>query len=187
MKQTIVAVLWIGLILVHPVQATEFTGIQIDGSSLDFVYTQMGVPVEGRFKKFAAELNFDPGNLSTAKATFDLDVTSIDAGSTEANDEVAGKDWFDTKTFPDAAFVSTGFKALGGNRYQVSGNISIKGRTQSISVPFTLTPGDTLSVIDGGFMLKRADFAIGEGIWTDFGTVANEIQIKFHFLANARD
>lgn len=187
MKQSIIVVLWSGLVLVHPVQATEFTGIQADGSSLDFVYTQMGVPVEGHFNKFAAQLNFDPGNLSTAKALFDLDVTSIDTGSTEANDEVVGKDWFDTKTFPHAAFVSTGFKALGGNRYQVSGNISIKGRTQSISAPFTLNPQGTLSVIDGGFMLKRADFAIGVGSWTDFGTVANEIRIKFHFLANARD
>lgn len=186
MKQAIAAVLWIVPTLAHPVQATEFTGIQTDGSSLDFVYTQMGVPVEGRFKKFAAQLNFDPDNLSTAKATIDLDVSSIDAGSTEANNEVAGKDWFNAKTFPHAEFVSTGFKALGGNRYQVSGNLNIKGRTQNVSAPFTLSPGGALAVIDGGFMLNRADFAIGEGSWTDFSTVANEIRIKFHFLVNTR-
>lgn len=187
MKQNIIVVLLGSLALVHQVQATELTSIQADGSTLDFVYTQMGVPVEGHFKKFAALLNFDPSKLSTAKAMFDLDVASIDAGSQEASDEVVGKDWFNTKAFPHAVFVSTGFKALGGNRYQVSGNISIKGRTQSISAPFTLNPRGTLSVIDGEFMLNRADFAIGEGIWADFGTVANEVQIKFHFLANARD
>ena len=41
-------------------------------------------------------------------------------------------------------------------------------------------------LVDGAFVLKRADFAIGEGSWSDFGTVANEIQIKFHFLAKAK-
>ncbi len=187
MKQNIFVVLLGSLALVHPVQATELTSIQTDRSTLNFVYTQMGVPVEGHFKKFDAQLNFDPAKLSTAKAVFDLDVASIDAGSQEASDEVAGKDWFNTKTFPHAVFVSTGFKALGGNRYEVSGHISIKGHMQNISAPFTLNPRGTLSVVDGEFMLKRADFAIGEGIWADFGTVANEIQIKFHFLANAGD
>lgn len=185
MKQSILAALLASLVFANQVQAIELTSIQTDRSELSFVYTQMGVPVEGRFKKFTAQLSFDLAKLATAKAVLDLDLASIDAGSPEASDEVAGKDWFNTKTFPRAEFVSTGFKALGGNRYEVSGNISIKGHTQAVVAPFTLDPQGNITIVDGAFVLKRADFSIGEGIWADFGTVANEIQIKFLFLASA--
>lgn len=167
------------------VYAVEFTNIQADKSKLSFVYKQMGVPMDGDFKKFNVQLNFDPAKLANAKVAFDLDLASIDAGSEEANDEVAGKDWFNTKVFPKATFVSSGIKQLSSNRYEVSGKMTIKGRTQAISAPFTFTPQGNSALVDGAFVLKRADFAIGEGSWADYGTVANEIQIKFHFLAKA--
>lgn len=173
------------IVFLSMAHAVEFTNIQADKSKLSFVYKQMGVPMDGDFKKFSAQLNFDPAKLANAKVTFVLDLASIDAGSEEANDEVAGKDWFNTKAFPKATFASTGIKQLGSNRYEVSGKMTIKGRTQAISAPFTFTPQGNTALVDGAFVLKRADFAIGEGSWADFGTVANEIQIKFHFLAKA--
>ncbi len=185
MKQNIVAILLGSLAFAPVAQSAEFTSIQTDKSNLNFVYTQMNVPMDGHFRKFSAQLSFDPARLSAARAVIDLDLASIDAGSDEANDEVAGKEWFNTKTFPQARFVSTGFKALGGNRYEVSGKMSIKGRTQNVSAPFTFSPQGNAAIVDGAFVLKRADFAIGEGSWADFGTVANEIQIKFHFLAGS--
>jgi polyisoprenoid-binding protein YceI len=165
--------------------AAEFTSIKADKSALSFVYMQMGVPVDGHFKRFSAQFSFDPAKPAAANAIFDLDLASIDAGSEEANDEVAGKEWFNTKVFSQAKFVSTSFKALGGNRYEVSGKMNIKGRTKIVTAPFTFSSQGNTAVVDGAFSLKRADFAIGEGSWSDFGTVANEIQIKFHFLASA--
>jgi hypothetical protein len=39
--------------------------------------------------------------------------------------------------------------------------------------------------LEGSFAIKRLDFLIGEGEWTDVSTVANEIQIKFHLVVNA--
>ncbi len=185
MKKNVVALLLTGLALGPLAQAAEFTSIQADKSSLGFIYKQMGVAVDGHFKKFSAQLSFDPAKPATATAAFDLILASIDAGSEEANDEVAGKDWFNIKAFPRAKFQSTGVKSLGGNRYEVIGKMTIKGRTQMVSAPFTFNPQGNAAVIDGAFVLKRADYAIGEGSWSDFGTVANAIQIKFHFLANA--
>jgi polyisoprenoid-binding protein YceI len=181
----IIAILASGLAFTSLAQAVEFNQIQAEKSTLGFVYKQMGVPVDGSFKKFAAQLSFDPAKLNMAKAALDLDVTSIDTGSDEGNDEVATKAWFNAKTFPRAKFESTSFKALGGNRYEVSGKMSIKGRTQTVAAPFTLNQQGSSAVVDGAFVFKRADYAIGEGAWADFGTVANEIQIKFHFVANA--
>lgn len=176
-----------GALLVYMPSAisAEFNHIQTEKSSLGFIYQQMGVPMEGSFKKFAAQLSFDPARLSTAKAVLDLDISSIDTGSEEGNDEVVSKSWFNAKVYPRAKFESTSFKALGGNKYEVSGKMHIKGRTQAVTAPFTLNQQGSSAVVDGSFVIKRADFAIGEGAWSDFGTVANEIQIKFHFLANA--
>lgn len=166
-------------------QAAEFNAVQADKSTLSFVYKQMDVPVEGRFKKFAARIDFDPAKPAAAKAALDVDLASIDTGSAEGDDEVAGKEWFDTKAHPQAQFVSSGVKALGGNRYEVSGTMSIKGRTHEVTAPFTFSPQGKAGLFEGAFVLKRADYAIGEGEWADFGTVANEIQIKFRFLASA--
>ena len=185
MKSTRIVLSLAVLSLAPLAQATEFNALQLDKSALSFVFKQMGVPVEGKFKKFAAQISFDPAKPAAAKAAMDLDLASIDAGSAEANDEVAGKNWFNTKAFPQARFVSTSIKALGGNRYEMTGKLSIKGRTQDIAAPFAFTAQGNSGVVDGGFVLKRADFAIGEGVWADFGTVANEIQIKFHFQTSA--
>ena len=183
-KFTYVALIF-SLLMAATAQATEYCCIQVEKSTLDFTYKQMGVSVNGHFKKFTAQLNFDPAKVNNAKASFDLDLNSIDAGSDEANDEVVGKEWFNTKVFPHAKFESTGFKSLGGNRYEVTGKMTIKGRTQLVSAPFNFNSQANSAIVDGGFILKRADFAIGEGSWSDFGTVANEIQIKFHFLTSA--
>ena len=174
------------LVLAGSAQAAEFNSIQTEQSSVAFVFKQMGVPVEGKFKKFAAQISFDPAKPAAAKAAMDLDLASIDAGSAEANDEAAGKNWFNTKSFPQAKFVSSAVKAVGGNRYEVAGKLTIKGRTQEVSAPFSFTPQGGAGLIEGGFVLKRADFALGEGVWADFGTVANEVQIKFRFLASTK-
>ncbi|AOZ49790.1 YceI family protein [Chromobacterium vaccinii] len=167
-------------------QAVEYTAIQQDKSNIAFGYKQMGVGMQGHFKKFSAQLSFDPAKPAAAKAQLDVNLASIDTGSAEANEQVVDKDWFNTKQYPNARFVSSAIKPLGGNRFQVDGKLTIKGRTQPVSAVATMTPQGNAAAFDGAFAIKRADFAIGEGDWKDFGTVANEIQIKFHLLARAK-
>lgn len=171
--------------LVPLAHAAQYTAIQPDKSTLTFVYKQMGVPVDGRFRKFAARIDFDPAKPAAARAALDVDLASVDTGLPEADEEVRGKNWFDVKNNPQAKFVSTSVKALGNNRFEVSGKMTIRGRTQDVTAPFTFTPQGNAGTFDGSFQLKRADYGIGQGEWADFGTVANEIQIKFRFLATA--
>ena len=168
-----------------PAAAIEFNQFQPGKSALSFVYKQMNVPVDGQFKSFRSTLAFDPAKPAAAKAEFEIDMTSIDAGSKDANDEVAGKLWFNTKAFPTAKFVASSVKPLGGNRYEVAGKMTIKGRTLDLTTPVTVRQEGNSATFEGGLILKRADYAIGEGMWADFGTVANEIQIKFRLVANA--
>ncbi len=165
--------------------AVEYTQVQADKSAINFTYKQMGVALDGKFKKFASQLSFDPAKATAAKASFEVDLASIDTGATEGDQEVAGKPWFNTKAFPTAKFVSTGVKALGGNKYEVTGQLTIKGKTQDVVVPASFAAQGNSGVFDGSFTIRRADFSIGEGSWAKFDIVANDVQIKFRITANA--
>lgn len=167
-------------------QAVEFNQVQSDKSAINFIYKQMGVAVDGKFRRFSSQLSFDPAKPTAAKATFDVELASVDTGAPEGDDEVAGKPWFNTKAFPTARFVSSSVKALGGNKYEVAGQLSIKGKTQDVLVPATFTAQGSSGVFDGGFTIRRGDFSIGEGSWAKFDIVANEVQIKFRITATGK-
>ncbi len=172
-------------LLTGAAHAVEYNTLRPEQSRMTFVYKQMNVPLEGSFKRFNGQIIFDPAKPTLAKAMIEIDLASIDAGSDEANDEVAGKLWFNTKQFPSARFVSTSIKSLGNNRFEVAGKMSIKGRTHDASTPATFHPEGANGVFEGSFVLKRADYGLGEGMWADFGTVANEVQIKFRLVASS--
>jgi len=165
--------------------AAEFNQLQPEKSAITFVFKQMNVPVEGRFKRLKGQIAFDPVKPASTHAEVEIDLASIDAGSPEADDEAAGKLWFNTKAFPVARFVMASLKPLGNNRFEVTGKLGIKGRTLDVSTPATFRQEGANAVLEGSFTIKRADYAIGEGLWADFGTVANEVQIKFRLVAAA--
>ena len=174
------------LLAASAAHALEFTEIQTAKSSMVFGYKQMNVPLTGSFGKFAIQARFDPAKPATGLARIDIDLSSIDTGNSDADDEVAGKLWFNTKQFPKAQFVSSSIKALGGNRYEAQGKLTLKGKTLDISAPFTFKQEGTTALFDGAFRLNRLDYAIGEGLWADLATVANEVSITFHFVASSK-
>jgi len=171
------------------VAAAEFTVVQAEKSSISFVAKQMGVPSEGRFGKFSARIAFDPASPERGRAQIDVDLASINAGSAEANDEVKGKAWFNVREYPAATFVASSLKALGGNggiaRYEAAGKMTIKGRTRDVVAPFTAKIEGRGIVLDGSIPIQRLQYAIGEGAWADTATVADEVQVRFHFTLTA--
>lgn len=187
MPTKLLAMLTVSALLSLPLLASadQFTTVQTDKSTLNFGYKQMGVSMAGSFKKFSAQMSFDPTNLASSKAQLEIDLASIDVGSDEGNDEVVDKQWFNVKAFPKATFVTTAIKSTGPNHYDVTGNLTIKGKTKVITAPSTVTIAGKLATFDGTLGILRSDYSIGEGEWAKFDTVANEIQIKFHILANA--
>lgn len=166
--------------------AMQFSEVQTISSQITFVSKQMGVPVEGRFGKFAAQLAFDPAKPDASKARIDIDLASIDAGSEDANKEVRSKSWFNTTTYPTASFVASSVKPLGGNRYEVRGQLSIKGRSKDTLAVFNLKQDGKTAVFEGAFPFKRSEFGVGEGAWADPSVVADEVQVRFRLLANAK-
>lgn len=165
--------------------ATEYSAVQADKSTLTFISKQMGVPVNGRFPKFTAQVAFDPAKPEAGKVNISIDLASIDAGSQDANDEVVGKEWFNVRTFPTASFSAAGMKSLGGGKYEVTGPLALKGKSKPVTATFALKTEGNQGVFEGSFTLKRIDYAIGEGAWTDVSMVANDVQVNFHIVAAA--
>lgn len=185
MKQTLFG-LALALALPFSAHAVEYTTVQKDKSRIDFTYKQMGVAVDGKFRRFSSTLSFDPAKPTAAKASFDVELASVDTGAPEGDQEVVGKPWFNAVAFPTARFVSGAVKPLGGNRYEVAGELSIKGKTQPVVVPATFTAQGNSGVFEGSFTLRRADFSIGEGSWAKFDIVANDVVVKFRITANSK-
>jgi polyisoprenoid-binding protein YceI len=176
----------LGVLFASTAVAVPVTKVDIGKSEIKFVSKQMNVPVEGLFKKFEVQFNFDPDKLANSKAQISVDVASIDTGSVEGDTEVQRKPWFNAKEFPKVTFVSTGVKSLGGTRYEVTGKLSIKGKTRDVTAPFTAKTEGGGTLLEGGFTLLRSQFGIGEGPWSDPDTVADEVQVKFKFAGRAK-
>lgn len=156
--------------------------VQYDKSRVSCVSRQENVPVEAQFKKFTAQIAFDPARPEAGKAQIEIDLDSFDIGFAEYNEDAKGKNWFDVRNFPRAKFVSTSMRALGGGRFEARGPLTIKGKTSEVIAPFTYKEDAGTGVFDGAFAIKRLQYNIGDGVWRDTTVVADDVQIKFRIV-----
>jgi polyisoprenoid-binding protein YceI len=148
-------------------------------SEIVFTSKQMGVPVDGKFKKFDANVAFDPKQPATSHINFTVDLTSASLGAPEFDAELVKPEWFDAKKAPSATFQSTSVKANGAAKFDVAGKLTIKGSVRDVVVPVTLAQAGGTTTATGSFTIKRLDYKIGDGDWADTSTVANDVQVKF--------
>jgi len=148
-------------------------------SEIAFVSKQMGVPVDGRFKKFDAQISFDPAKPAASTMAFTVDVGSATVGSPESDIELPKAVWFNVPKFPQATFQSSAVKGLGTGKFEVTGKLSIKGNVRDVVVPVALTQSGAVTMATGAFVLKRLAFKIGENEWADTSMVADDVQVKF--------
>ncbi len=147
-------------------------------SEVTFTARQIGVPLEGRFKRFDVQIALDPKQPQSGKVSFSVDLGSVSVGP-ETDAELIKPEWFNAVKFPKATFVSTVIQSGGPGRFQVTGKLMIKGQSRDLVVPVTLSNAGAQTVATGSFMLKRLDFKVGDGDWADTSVVANEVQVRF--------
>ena len=152
-------------------------------SSVGAVFKQMNVPVEGKFKKFTAQIDFNDAQPETSRASIEIEIPSFDLGDPEFNSEVLKKEWFNAARFPKASFVSSAMKAGANGKFDVTGKLTIKGKTADVSFPLSVKKEGASRVFEGALPIKRLAFDIGEGEWKDTGMVADEVTIKFRVVA----
>jgi polyisoprenoid-binding protein YceI len=162
-----------------PVMAQSPAKLVPAQSEVTFVTKQMGVPVDGRFKKFDAQINFDPKKPEAGSVAFSIDTGSASLGVPESDAEMPKDIWFNVAKFPQAHFKSTAIKGLGNGKFEVTGKLDIKGNARDVVVPVQITQSGGNSTATGSFLIKRLDFKIGEAEWTDTTVVANDVTVKF--------
>lgn len=179
----------VGSIAVFSLASTAVAApLKVDAgkSSVSAVFKQLNVPVEAKFKKFVAQIDFDSTKPDAAKASVEIDIASFDLGDAEYNKEVTKKEWFNAAQFPKATFVSSSIKASAGapagTKYDVAGKLTIKGKTADVRFPLMVKKEGSSQVFDGAVPIKRLTFNIGEGEWKDTGMVADDVTIKFHVV-----
>jgi polyisoprenoid-binding protein YceI len=178
------SVRWIAASLLAGLAVSAFAEAKLQPaqSELSFITKQMGVPVDGRFKKFDATLNLDPKKPEAGSVAFSIDMASAALGVPETDTEIPKPIWFNTAKFPQATFQSTAIKGLGGGKFDVSGKISIKGTVRELVVPVSIVQSGANSTATGSFVLKRLEFKIGEEEWSDTTVVANDVTVKFKLV-----
>ncbi|HZQ60379.1 MAG TPA: YceI family protein [Casimicrobiaceae bacterium] len=158
-------------------------GVVVEKSDIRFVANQLGVNVEGRFRRFRANVVFRPAALQASRADIEVDLASVDLASEDSEREVRGAMWFDANHFPVAKFTSTSFRDLGGGKFQVAGKFSLKGVTRDVTIPFTLTRDAAGNrIVESTFGVKRLDFKVGQGEWGDPDTVADNVVVRVRMV-----
>lgn len=151
-------------------------------SSVGFVSRQMAVPVEGHFRKFDGQITFDPAKPEAARIHLAIDTGSATLGVKETDAELPKPAWFNVAKFPQATFDAKTVKSLGGGKYEVAGQLSIKGAAHDVVVPVQLTQSGAKTTAAGQFSLKRLAYKIGENEWADTSMVADDVQVKFKLV-----
>jgi polyisoprenoid-binding protein YceI len=167
----------------HAAPALAETGKLVPTQSeVQFVTKQMGVPVDGRFKSFDAQVTLDLNKPETGSVIFSIDMLSASLGVPETDAEMPKPTWFNAAKFPKATFKSSAIKGLGGGKFEVAGKLDIKGTARDVTVPVTITQAGPNSTATGSFVLKRLEYKIGDGEWADTTVVANDVTVKFKLV-----
>ncbi len=167
------------LLLICPVYAGEDMAtwqVRDTHSSIRFSVAIEGSPAEGEFTQFSADIDFDPEMLDQAHVDVRIDLNHIEAFYDDVADGLKKKTWFDVAQYPVARFIGADFIHLGGNEYQVTGNLTLKDITRPEILYFTLTRYDLhRATIKGRMTVNRLDYGVGQGPWRSLSTVAGQV------------
>ncbi|MGI9418404.1 MAG: cytochrome b/b6 domain-containing protein [Geminicoccaceae bacterium] len=162
-----------------------------EGSTLGFIALQQGSEVPGSFDIFDAVIVFDPDDLENSRIDVDIDVTSINTGQKARDDTLNSPSFFDTATWPSAAFKSRIVTATGEGQYEAAGTLTIRDVTKDAVLPFSLTiqadpedPARERAEAIGELPILRLDYGVGQGDWSSTGTVADEVVITIDIDAS---
>ncbi len=141
-------------------------GIDAEQSVISFVGGSDVVDHEGKFTTYTASVDLDetePANLEKATITADIDLTSVKTDSAGLDGHMQKADFFNTASGSTATFASTSIVAKGNNMYDVTGDLTLKGQTKSITLEAEITNDYLLATYD----FPRKEWGIGNDSYKD--------------------
>ena len=140
--------------------------VRVSASSIRFHTSWSQGDVDGGFRKWRANIKFDPNDLTTSAATVTVDTSSIFASDSGQQSALPEDDWFAVATHPTATWRSTKFRHLAGDRYVADGNLTLRGTSRPLLLPFSVKIVGNRATMSGSGKVDRTMFGIGQGEWT---------------------
>lgn len=153
-----------------------------DKSHIKFTAKQEGKPFTGEFTVFSADINFDSENLASSSVTVTIPIKQAEAGNNDRNATLLGKAWFSAKKFPEAVFQSSNITLIEEGSYLAKGELSLKGVSKPLDLPFTLSISDE-AVMTSQITLDRTTWNVGEDPWNTDEWVSKEVVLDIQVTA----
>lgn len=147
-------------------------------SNLTFTTTMYGTPFTGTFGDFNGEIIFNPDDLAASRANIRIGLDNVKTGDADRDSSIVGSDWFDAASNPDAVFRTMQIEHAEGNNYIAIGELTLRGVTMPLSLPFTLEISGDRAKMRGSATVNRMDFGMGGGQWDDEQTVGHDVEIN---------
>ncbi|HEX4740744.1 MAG TPA: YceI family protein [Caulobacteraceae bacterium] len=176
--------LLLGLAAAPAMAAPAVWTVDPAASKLAFQGAVNGAPFAGVFRRWNAQIAFDPKALAASHVAVSVDVASAASGDADRDQSMPATDWFWVAKFARASFVSHAFRDLGGGRYVAVGDLTLRGVTRPISLPFTLSIAGDKAVMKGATVIDRTAFGVGQGQWKTGDVVATKVTVNVAVTAH---
>jgi polyisoprenoid-binding protein YceI len=146
----------------------------IDSShaSVEFAVRHLGLAtVKGTFHTVTGTADFDEENLTKSTGRVEIEIASIDTRDERRDTHLRSADFFDVDNHPTMTFATTSIKHLRDEKYEVEGDLTIRGVTR----PVTLQAELTEFITDPWGSRRAAVNVEGEINRTDWGLVWNQV------------
>ncbi len=120
----------------------------------------------GRFNKFSGTFRFDAANPGNSEVNFEVDAKSVFTADKKRDDHLRGPDFFSAKQFPKITFKSTKVRALGGDKYEVTGKLTLRGVSKTVKINMSKTGegkdpwGGERIGFEGTLTVNRLDYGV---------------------------
>ncbi len=149
-----------------------------EGSSVEFLISNLGFNVTGRFSGLKGMILFDEKNLSASSFSVTVNAISIDTDNETRDKHLRGEGYLAATTYPQISIRSVKLaKSVTPGYYVIFAKLTIKETSKDISFPFTVVPEGEAYRFKGEFMIKRRDFAVGGK-----NTISNDLKVKLNVL-----
>jgi len=165
-------------------QAADYT-VQPAGSKLGFSSSFQGSGFDGQFGTWTAAISYDQAKLATSKFDVAVDLASAKTGDNDRDSALPGADFFNVAKYPQAHFVTTGFRQQ-GSQVIADGNLTLRGVTKPVSLVVTFKPQGSGATLDVSGTVKRLDFGVGGGQYADTSVIGADVKVTAHLVLAAK-
>jgi len=130
-------------------------------SSVTYQIKNMGFATTGKFGGLEASILFDKAHLATSSIEASVAVKTVDSQDDLRDEHLRKEDFFDADHYPKILLKSVSFKQKGGNNFIGEFDLTIKGKTKRVELPFSFTQKGNIGIFVGSFKLNRLDFGVG--------------------------